>query len=234
MKRVILHWTAGRNRASASDRKHYHYLVNADGNVVQGAHPVSANAAPVRGAYAAHTLNCNTDSIGVSLAGMAGAVEFPFSAGKSPITEVQWNAAAKLVADLCRQYRIAVRADTVLSHAEVQGTLGIKQRGKWDISRLPWDSSVIGAKACGERFRSLVRAALGDAPPPARSFPTLREGARGAAVLDLQAALSGAGMALAIDGDFGPATKRAVIAFQRSKGLEPDGIVGPMTWTALF
>jgi peptidoglycan hydrolase-like protein with peptidoglycan-binding domain len=34
-------------------------------------------------------------------------------------------------------------------------------------------------------------------------------------------------------GNFGPKTEAAVRAFQRSKGLVPDGIVGPKTWAAL-
>jgi len=36
-----------------------------------------------------------------------------------------------------------------------------------------------------------------------------------------------------IDGIFGPRTQNAVIAFQRSRGLVQDGIVGIKTWTAL-
>ncbi|GAA4912001.1 serine/threonine-protein kinase [Streptomyces coeruleoprunus] len=35
------------------------------------------------------------------------------------------------------------------------------------------------------------------------------------------------------DGDFGTATKNAVIAFQESKGLAADGLVGEQTWAAL-
>ena len=36
-----------------------------------------------------------------------------------------------------------------------------------------------------------------------------------------------------IDGKFGPRTETAVKAFQRDKGLQVDGIVGPITWGAI-
>lgn len=38
----------------------------------------------------------------------------------------------------------------------------------------------------------------------------------------------------AIDGFFGLQTQNAVIRFQRSNDLNPDGIVGPLTWNALM
>ncbi len=39
---------------------------------------------------------------------------------------------------------------------------------------------------------------------------------------------------LASDGIFGAATEEAVKAFQRNVGLEPDGIIGPLTFDAMF
>jgi peptidoglycan hydrolase-like protein with peptidoglycan-binding domain len=35
------------------------------------------------------------------------------------------------------------------------------------------------------------------------------------------------------DGVFGPMTEASVRAFQRRKGLVPDGIVGPASWGAI-
>ncbi len=50
----------------------------------------------------------------------------------------------------------------------------------------------------------------------------------------VQAALSRLGFAPgSVDGEWGPKTKAAVIAFQRAAELKPDGIVGPQTIRAL-
>ncbi|RJG40798.1 peptidoglycan recognition family protein [Mesorhizobium sp. DCY119] len=160
MQRIVVHWTAGSNTASALDKEHYHILVEGSGKVVRGKPSIDLNQAPVQKGYATHTLNCNSSSIGVSLCGTAGAVENPFLAGNNPITSEQWEALPKLLADLCRRYSIPVTASTVLSHAEVQGTLGITQRGRWDIARLPFEPSVKGAKAVGDLFRNATKVRL--------------------------------------------------------------------------
>lgn len=61
--------------------------------------------------------------------------------------------------------------------------------------------------------------------PPKR---TLRQGDNGADVAELQRRLK-----VGADGDFGPKTKAAVVAFQKSKKLTADGVVGPRTAAAL-
>lgn len=57
--------------------------------------------------------------------------------------------------------------------------------------------------------------------------------ARGALVEEIQFALATAGIAVEVDGLFGPATEIAVLEFQTREGLEQDGIVGQSTFDAL-
>jgi peptidoglycan hydrolase-like protein with peptidoglycan-binding domain len=62
----------------------------------------------------------------------------------------------------------------------------------------------------------------------------VREGDRGAEVTQVQERLQELGYFQAnVTGYFGSLTKEAVIEFQQSKGLEPDGIVGTNTLVAL-
>ncbi len=65
-------------------------------------------------------------------------------------------------------------------------------------------------------------------------MPTLQENSKGADVKKLQEALKQHGFNPgAVDGEFGPATTAAVIAFQKSEGLLADGVAGPRTQRAL-
>lgn len=70
-------------------------------------------------------------------------------------------------------------------------------------------------------------------PQPATipPFPgPIKPGAKGEAVKMIQHALT-----LVEDGDYGPATRKAVIAFQDNHNiLDSNGIVGPKTWEALM
>lgn len=61
----------------------------------------------------------------------------------------------------------------------------------------------------------------------------LRMGSKGARVRELQALLVRAGHAVKVDGDYGPSTKQAVMAFQKANGIAVDGVAGPETVRAL-
>lgn len=63
----------------------------------------------------------------------------------------------------------------------------------------------------------------------------IKSGSRGAQVRTLQRLLNAILKAgLDVDGDFGPATKTALVAYQSARGLEVDGICGPASWKRLL
>jgi cell wall-associated NlpC family hydrolase len=66
-----------------------------------------------------------------------------------------------------------------------------------------------------------------------RGLLPVRFGERGKAVAVVQHRLVANRRCVAVDGDFGPRTRRALVEFQRAHGLGADGIVGPATWGAL-
>jgi N-acetylmuramoyl-L-alanine amidase-like protein/putative peptidoglycan binding protein len=72
----------------------------------------------------------------------------------------------------------------------------------------------------------LIPSAEPDGPRPSR--PTLRRGAQGEWVKQVQALLG-----LRVDGDFGGTMEACVRALQRTHRLVPDGIIGPKTWLIL-
>lgn len=157
MKRIIWHWTAGAPGVIPIEADSYHYIIQPNGRVINGV-PVANNVPPlVNGAYAAHTAMANSWAIGIALDAMAGANERPFNKGNNPITEAQVEALVKLTRDLCDHYGIPVTRQTVLSHAEVQPTLGIKQKQKWDIAWLPGMDKPGDPVAIGDKLRARVQ-----------------------------------------------------------------------------
>lgn len=235
--RSITHWTAGTGKAGPKDKKHYHKITEYDGTVVLGNEAIEDNIVTADGDYAAHTLNMNGGSGGFAMAGMHDAKENPFNPGKYPINEVQFEAHCKMLAGFHAEYGILpILPENCLTHAEVEGTLGVKQRGKWDLTRLPFKPELVGAKAVGDYMRERVRFYLGAMPEqPVMQRPVLAQGHAGLFVKDAQGLLATKGFFSGKqDGIFGPRTKAAVQAFQGNCGLLPDGIIGPQTWTALM
>ena len=62
----------------------------------------------------------------------------------------------------------------------------------------------------------------------------LSKGSKGQEVRTLQILLNAKGAFLDVDGSFGKLTDSAVRNYQKSRGLEVDGIVGKNTWTSLL
>ncbi len=160
LTRIHMHWTVGQHVPSAYEMGHYHYLVDGAGREHPGLLPPEANLSVTDGEYVAHTRGANTGAIGIAMCCMLGAVERPFSWGVAPMTEAQVDGLCRLAARLARKYGIPCRRDTILTHAEVQPTLGVQQSGKWDITVLPGMDAPGDPIDVGDVLRARISAAL--------------------------------------------------------------------------
>lgn len=133
----------------------------------------------------------------------------------------QWDTLVELCASLCSSCNISPA--NIKGHRDFSNT---DCPGDWLYSQLP-------------RLRKEVTAKLALKLTPEEldndsQVVDLKFGSTGAEVLKLQQRLHDKGFKPgAIDGDFGENTQAAVKAFQRSAGLEDDGIVGKKTRAAL-
>jgi len=180
----------------------------------------------------------NSDGIQIEHAGRAKQTGRDWS---DPYSTEMLERSAALAAELCAKYKIPVTwlyaADLVAgkrgitSHDAV--SKAFKRGSHWD----PGTGFPI------ERYLGLIRKHLGTAAgevaksaPLKDDPPMLKRGAEGWQVTRLQKVLRQRGFfpdGAKIDGDFGEITETAVKAFQEMHDLEPDGVVGPMTWQAL-
>ena len=204
-----------------------HYCVDADSIIQCVRDQDVAWAAP----------GANSDGIQIEHAGRAKQTGRDWSDAYST---AMLERSATLAAALCKKYKLPV---TWLYAADLQaGKRGITTHDA--VSKAfkrgsHWDP---GTGFPVERYLALIRAKLGqkkvpaDVKPLKDDPPTLKLGSEGWQVKRLQQHLRRHGLfpeEAQIDGDFGEVTKAAVIAFQEFADLNPDGIVGPMTWRAL-
>jgi N-acetyl-anhydromuramyl-L-alanine amidase AmpD len=135
MKRIIIHWTAGTYTPNQTDKEHYHFLIDAQGNVFNGKFKPEDNENCNDGKYAAHTGGGNTGSVGVALCAMAG-FRSSFNVGLYPITKIQCERMFKLCAELSKKYNIAV--ENIMTHYEFgKAYPTTTSAGKIDIIYLP-------------------------------------------------------------------------------------------------
>jgi hypothetical protein len=147
ISRVHWHWTVGWHKANQTDKDHYHAVFEGDGTEIQS-HEWEV--------VLAHTKNANSGAIGLSLCGMVKAVERPFNAGPNPITAASLAAMVRRTRALCDMFDIPVSMWSTLSHSEIQPTLGIAQRQKWDINVLPGMKAPIDPITAGNMIRAMV------------------------------------------------------------------------------
>lgn len=158
----------------------------------------------------AHAGNNNYDSIGICFEG---------SFDREQMNEVQRTAGAELVAYLKDKYGIS----KVQKHSDVNAT-GCPGT-HFPFKEISDEGTGAGkpAESAAEGFTAV--------------FPQLGKGSKGDKVRVLQELLLGRGYdlgAYGADGDFGGATRGAVMAFQVRNHLGADGIVGEKTWRKLL
>ena len=157
----------------------------------------------------AHAGNNNYDSIGICFEGNFMTETMP---------DVQRTAGAELVAYLKDKYGIT----KVQKHSDVNAT-------GCPGTRFPFKEISEGT-AAGKPAESVAGGFTA-------VFPQLSKGSKGDKVHVLQELLLGRGYDLGTygaDGDFGGATRGAVMAFQVRNHLGADGIVGEKTWRKLL
>lgn len=212
---LVIHWTGGGPRPSAEDKRHYHLIIDQEGQVHRGSYLISDNDDTSDQEYAAHTRGFNTHRVGVALSGMINARERPFDPGPYPIKPLQWDVLIEVCARLAHHYDWPITEQVFTFHSRVQQVHGVQQLGKWDISVLPWDRSMTPYQIVENLIGAIRRASPAPLDPIFKMLPTVN-------VEDILAPIYNQGLVLSLR------------EFQRAHGLVPDAVIGPLTWAALF
>ena len=137
MKRIILHWTAGRYYPTQYEKQFYHFLIDKDGKIYNGLYNPEDNLNCNDGKYAAHTGGGNTGSIGIAMCAMEGFINRNISC-KYPITPLQFESCMNFCAKTCKKYNINVTPQNIMTHYEFgKSNPQTTSRGKIDIIYLP-------------------------------------------------------------------------------------------------
>jgi len=162
---VVMHWTAGAQGFIALERNAYNFLFSVEGDTIQGNHTIAEQVMYDwrKDIGASHTKSMNTGWIGCSVDAMAGSAQKnPMQWGSNPITWKGIDAMLEQTMEICEEYNIPVSPWTTLTHAEVQPTLGVKQRWKWDYTVLPGDTNGFqDPRKVGDMLRSRMKEKFG-------------------------------------------------------------------------
>ncbi|MFB6816515.1 peptidoglycan-binding protein [Streptomyces sp. NPDC056347] len=210
--KVVVHVTQGSYAGSinwfrnpASEVSAHYVVRSSDGEITQMVRD---------GDTAYHARSANSSSLGIEHEG--------FIDDPSWFTDSMYRASAALTKYLCDRYGIPKDRAHIIGHSEAPGNDHTDPGPYWD-----WN-----------RYMQLVGGDTGGESPDGLSFTsyaTQQSGSAGAQVKAVQRLLSEQGYPVGtVDGDFGPATKAAVTAYQAARGLDADGVVGPRTWAALL
>lgn len=154
-------------------------------------------------------------------------------------TDERHGTAASIGEEAWVGHYVAERRDWLANHPKpvLHGTVyrmdafqALIQDGKW---ALPLPLRVRGVRIDEESLLAGAPIRVSAHDDTERALLLRKPALRGKDVVALQRALVAAGLAVKIDGIFGPGTEKAVRRFQQDRGLKADGIVGPATRAAL-
>ena len=160
------------------------------------------------------------------------------SGGDWPVSEKAYAKLIDLCVDICQRNGIKKlnftgdRSGNLLMHKYFANT---QCPGPYLEARFPDIAAQVNARL-GVEDKPVEKPVEVKAPVNT-GLPELSKGSSGDSVKALQILLIGYGFSCGecgADGDFGSATRTAVVTFQLKNGLDADGIVGPKTWAKLL
>ena len=183
----------------------------------------------------------------MSISGSSGAGKTSASATKPAATAAKNTPAKSAAASTSATKESAKKDNTSNTNSTTRGdSVNIDRRDQGDTGSVnglidglsSWGKEdASAAQSTGNRQTEQPAGEQTEAAAPQLQLgegELLRSGrSRGENVTQMQEMLKGQGLNLAVDGVFGPETKRAVEEFQRQNNLKVDGIVGPETQAAL-
>jgi len=212
---IVLHYTGMKSadralaRLTVGDSEvSAHYLVYEDGTIVQMV-PEKRRAWHAGVSSWRGETDINSRSIGIEIANPGHEFGYP------AFPRRQIDAVIALCRDIMRRQRI--RPEGVVAHSDVAPA-----RKQDPGEKFPW--SRLAKSGIGVWTR----------PAPVRKGRSLEPGQHGAAITELQQALSAFGFGLAATGTYDPATTDVVTAFQRRyRPARVDGIADASTLATL-
>lgn len=131
--------------------------------------------------------------------------------------------------------KAAVLALQAKAGLNVVGYIGLKTwAAAWNTGGGPSGGSAGGSGSAGYRPATNASCHVGAATAPAWPGKEFVEGQTAPDLQCFQRQLGSRGYGLSGTGFYGPATKTAVVAFQKRNGIKPSGIIGPTTWVAAW
>lgn len=163
----------------------------------------------------------------------AGSGKESASYGVGQVLGKHWKALGYLTLDHFMRTMLSGAAgqiEVMLKYIIHNDLLDELQEGRWEAFARGYNGP---GYAKTKYHTRMAAAALVYGGKTAGSDGMLRLGSKGARVRELQTLLVRAGHPVKVDGDFGPATKKSLKAFQKANGITVDGVYGPETEAAL-